>query len=403
MWDEACDYNAVRELRVKTTAYLGVGAIDKLDDILAQLRREGVSALLCVTGGHAYKATGAWDKLEAAAARQGMTLALYNKVTPNPTTDSVDEAAALGRARGVGAVLAIGGGSPIDCAKSAAIMLAYPDKTAEELYCFRFTPEKALPIVAVNLTHGTGSEVNRFAVATVTKLNYKPAIAYDCIYPRYAIDDPALMAALAPDQTRYVSIDAVNHVIEAATSTVSNPLAVLLARETIRLVHAWLPKALADPANLRARYELCFAALQAGVAFDNGLLHFTHALEHPLSAVCPQLAHGLGLAVLLPAVIQECYPARPGLLAHILQPLAPNLKGVPAEAREAARAVEAWLAEVGVPQKLEDIGVQEADVSRFCDLVEQTPSLGLLLSVAPVKASRERVARIYATSLRPLA
>jgi alcohol dehydrogenase len=139
------------------------------------------------------------------------------------------------------------------------------------------------------------------------------------------------------------------------------------------------------------------------VAFDNGLLHFTHALEHPLSAVCPQLAHGLGLAVLLPAVIQECYPARPGLLAHILQPLAPNLKGVPAEAREAARAVEAWLAEVGVPQKLEDIGVQEADVPRFCDLVEQTPSLGLLLSVAPVKASRERVARIYATSLRPLA
>jgi len=211
------------------------------------------------------------------------------------------------------------------------------------------------------------------------------------------------MAALAPDQTRYVSIDAVNHVIEAATSTVSNPLAVLLACETIRLVHTWLPKALENPANLRARYELCFAALQAGVAFDNGLLHFTHALEHPLSAVCPQLAHGLGLAVLLPAVILECYPARPGLLAHILQPLAPDLQGVPAEAHEAARAVEAWLAAVGVPQKLEDIGVQETDVPRFCDLVEQTPSLSLLLSVAPVKASRERVARIYTTSLRPLA
>ena len=110
MWDEACDYNAVRELRVKTTAYLGVGAIDKLDDILAQFRQEGINALLCVTGGHAYKVTGAWDKLEAAASRQGMALALYNKVTPNPTTDSVDEATALGRARGVGAVLAIGWG-----------------------------------------------------------------------------------------------------------------------------------------------------------------------------------------------------------------------------------------------------------------------------------------------------
>ena len=102
----------------------------------------------------------------------------------------------MGRAVNAGAVLAIGGGSPIDCGKSAAILLANPGKTGDDLYCYRFTPQTALPVIAVNLTHGTGSEVNRFAVATVTKLNYKPAIAYDCIYPRYAIDDPALMSDL---------------------------------------------------------------------------------------------------------------------------------------------------------------------------------------------------------------
>ena len=121
--------------------------------------------------------------MEAAAARHRIRLALYNKVTPNPTTESVDEAAALGRAVNAEAVLAIGGGSPIDCGKSAAILLANPGKTGEDLYCFRFTPTTALPVIAINLTHGTGSEVNRFAVATVTRLNYKPAIAYDCIYP----------------------------------------------------------------------------------------------------------------------------------------------------------------------------------------------------------------------------
>lgn len=164
--------------------------------------------------------------------------------------------------------------------------------------------------------------MNRFAVATVTELNYKPAIAYDCLYPRYAIDDPALMTGLSPEQTLYVSIDAVNHVLEAATTTVSNPFAVLLAKQTIRLVHDYLPKAMSDPKNLKARYQLTFAALLAGVSFDNGLLHFTHALEHPLSAVQPNLTHGLGLAVLLPAVIKEIYPARPGVLAHILEPLA---------------------------------------------------------------------------------
>lgn len=403
MWDEASDYMNVREIRVRTTAYLGVGAIEKIDDILAQLKTEGVAAVLCVCGGHSYKVTGAWDKVTAAAARHGITLALYDRVTPNPTTASVDEAAAMGRAAKAGAVLAIGGGSPIDCGKSAAILLANPGKTGDDLYCFRFTPQKALPLIAINLTHGTGSEVNRFAVATVTSLNYKPAIAYDCIYPRYAIDDPALMTGLSAEQTRYVSIDAVNHVIEAATTTVTNPFAITLAAETIRLVHAWLPAALADPSDLKARYELCYAAMQAGVAFDNGMLHFTHALEHPLSAVSPNLAHGLGLAVLLPSVILECYPARPDVLAHILAPLAPGLKGLPEEAPQAAKAVEAWLRSVGVPQKLADLGIQAADVDKFCDLVEQTPSLGLLLSVAPVAGTRERVARIYTSSLTPMA
>ena len=403
MWNQAEDYNTVREIRVKTTTYLGVGAIDKIDDILAQLKSEGINAVLCVCGGRSYKITGAWDKVEAAAQKHGITLALYNRVTPNPTTDSVDEAAALGREANVGAVLAIGGGSPIDCGKSAAILLANPGKTGDDLYCYRFTPQTALPIIAINLTHGTGSEVNRFAVATVTKLNYKPAIAYDCIYPRYAIDDPALMTGLSPDQTRYVSIDAINHVVEAATTTVTNPLAISLAAETIRLVHQWLPAVLANPADLKARHQLCYAAMQAGVAFDNGLLHFTHALEHPLSAVSPDLSHGLGLAVLLPAVILECYPACPDVLAHILAPMAPDLKGLPEEAPKAAKAVEKWLASVGVPQKLEDIGVTAQDIEKFCDLVEQTPSLGLLISVAPVAGTRERVARIYTNSLKPLA
>ena len=403
MWDESCDYDVVREIRVKTTAYIGVGAINKIDDILARMKQEGIASILCVSGGRSYKATGAWDKVEAAAKKHGITLALYNRVTPNPSTDSVDEAAEMGRAINAGAVICIGGGSPIDCGKSAAILLANPGKSGEDLYCFRFTPEKALPIIAINLTHGTGSEVNRFAVATVTRLNYKPAIAYDCIYPCFAIDDPALMTGLSLDQTRYVSIDAVNHVVEAATTTVSNPLAVNLARDTIRLVHNWLPIALENPTDLKARYALCFAALEAGVAFDNGLLHFTHALEHPLSAVSHDLSHGLGLAALLPAVIKECYPARSGVLAHILEPIVPGLAGVPEEAYKVAKAVEQWLFGLGVTQKLVDLGVKESDVVTFCDLVEQTPSLGLLLSVAPVKATREIVARIYTNSLRPMA
>ena len=113
--------------------------------------------------------------------------------------------------------------------------------------------------------------------------------------------------------------------------------------------------------------------------------------------------NNIGYLYLLPAVILECYPARPDVLAHILKPLAPQLKGAPEEASVAAKAVEQWLISLGVTQKLTDLGIQAADIDKFCDLVEQTPSLGLLLSVAPVEGSRERVARIYTNSLSPLA
>ena len=129
----------------------------------------------------------------------------------------------------------------------------------------------------------------------------------------------------------------------------------------------------------------------------------SRSIQHRIAYLSLSVCWGLGLAVLLPAVILECYPARPDVLAHILAPLAPGLKGLPEEAPQAAKAVEQWLASVGVPQKLEDIGVTAADVDKFCDLVEQTPSLGLLISVAPVEGTRERVARIYNNSLKPMA
>lgn len=402
MWDESVVVNEVKEIRTKTTAFLGVGAIAKMDFIAGELKAKGISHVLCVTGGRSYKLTGAWTHVTTACEKHGIGITLYDKVTPNPTTDAIDEAAALGREAGAGAVIAIGGGSPIDAGKSAAILMANPGKTGEELYSGAFAPTVALPVVVVNLTHGTGSEVNRFAVATITRQNYKPAIAFDCIYPFYSIDDPGLMTKLSPDQTRYVSIDAVNHVIEAATSATANPLSILLARETVRLVALYLPRALADAEDLQARYCLTYASMIAGTAFDNGLLHYTHALEHPLSAIKPELAHGLGLAMILPAVIEVCYAASPRTLAHILEPLVPGLTGDPVEARAAAMGVERWLFSVGVADKLSDEGFHEADIERLTALAEETPSLGLLLSVAPVKATPDLIASIYRASLKPM-
>ena len=402
MWDEYFDTNTVSEIRLKTTVYFGPGAIAKIDGIIETLKARGVNQVLCMTGGRSYKLTGAYDYVESACKKHGVGITLYNKVTPNPTTTSIDEAASLAKKDGATAVIGIGGGSPIDAGKSVAVLLAYPGRTAEELYTFKFIPEHAVPLIAINLTHGTGTEVDRFAVATIPHLNFKPAIAYDSIYPLYSIDDPALMTKLAPNQTRYVSIDAVNHVVEAATSIAANPLSIAFAAETIRLVAKYLPKAIENPEDIKARYALLYASMVAGSGFDNGLLHFTHALEHPLSGMKPELTHGLGLSILLPAVILECYPARPKVFAEILAPLVPGLKGEPDEAYVAASGVEKWLASVGVPEKLKDVGFTEKDIEPLVKLTFETPSLSGLLGVAPVEGTPERVKRIYTNSLKPM-
>ena len=401
MWEKDVDIRQIQEIRVKTNVFFGVGAITKIEDIAKDLKSKGIDKVIVVSGRGAYKVTGAWDYVEKALNNNGIGYINYAKVTPNPTTAAIDEAVTEVKAFGAKAVIAIGGGSPIDTGKSVAILLEYPEKTAAQLYEFEFTPEKAAPIVAINLTHGTGTEVNRFAVATNLEKNFKPAIAYDCIYPSYSIDDPQLMTKLSLNQTLYTSIDAVNHVVEGATSTVASPYSITLAKETIRLVAKYLPKAAADLENPEYRYYLLYASLLGGVGFDNGLLHYTHALEHPLSAVKPELSHGLGLAMLLPAVIKTIYPAKAATLADILEPIAPGLKGTPDEAEKAAELVEKWLADVGVPQKLTDDGFCEADVDKLVNLCFTTPSLDGLLGIAPVKATKEVVKQIYEDSMKP--
>ncbi|MHB8062249.1 MAG: iron-containing alcohol dehydrogenase [Ruminiclostridium sp.] len=399
MWENKIDINQVVEIRTKTTAFFGVGAINKMADVAVNLVAKGIKKVIVMTGKGSHIKTGAWDITKKALETNGIEYLLFSKVTPNPTVGQVDEATAEAKSFGAQAVIAIGGGSPIDAAKSVAILIANPTKNATELYELKFAPDVAAPIVAINLTHGTGTEVNRFAVVSIPEKEYKPAIAYDCIYPLFAIDDPALMTKLPAEQTLYVSVDAVNHVVEASTSIVTNPLAILLAKETIRLVAKYLPKAIKEPENLTARYFLLYASLIAGTSFDNGLLHFTHALEHPLSAVKPDLSHGLGLSMLLPAVVKEIYPVSGEVLAEIFEPILPGLKGTADEADKVFEGIKKWQNDIGIKSHLKDEGFDESVIEKLVDLAFETPGLAGLLAIAPVKASREAVRNIYVNSL----
>ncbi|MCL2637788.1 MAG: iron-containing alcohol dehydrogenase [Oscillospiraceae bacterium] len=397
-WENKININSISTIICGSRVFLGVGAIEKIDFIAEQLKARGIDSVIAMTGKAAYETTGAWGYVTKALGKHGIRYVLYNKVQPNPETQQVDEAVKIARDAGAKAVIAIGGGSPIDAGKSAAILLEYPDKNCQDLYEAKFAAEKAVPIIAINLTHGTGTEANRFAVVTIPEKEYKPAIAYDCIYPLFSIDDPALMTGLPANQTRYVSIDAVNHVVEAATTVLNNPFSITLAKETMRLVAKYLPIALADSKNLTARYFLTYAAMIAGTSFDNGLLHFTHALEHPLSGIKTDLTHGLGLAILLPAVIKEIYPASGVILADVLSDIIPGLTGDAGEAEKAAQGMRDWLKSVGVTETLADVGFTKADVPKLVQLAFDTPGLAGLLGCAPVASDKDAVQRIYENS-----
>ncbi len=390
------------ELRCRSIDYLGKGAINKFKDIMKALSEEGIKRVGIVTGKSSYKKSGAWDVVEPTLKELNIEYEHYDGASSNPTVDQVDEGCKLLSKIDPQLIIGIGGGSPLDTAKSIAIMLKYPDKNARQLYKGEFTPKKAVPLVLINLTHGTGTEVNRFAVATIPEENYKPAIAYDCIYPVYAIDDPELTLNLSLDQIRYVTVDALNHVTEAATTTVTSPFAIMLAKETVKNIAEHLPDALKDPKDIEARYYLHYASATAGMSFDCALLHITHALEHTISAFKPEVAHGLGLAIILPAVLKVIYPAAAETLAEVYKPIVPDLKGDPKEADIIAKKTEEWLFSVGITQKLSDLGFSEEDVPKFVKNVRECPGMDALLSLAPIEVTDEIIAQIYRESLTPL-
>jgi alcohol dehydrogenase class IV len=399
-WEEKVDIRKVFKLQpARPITYFGVGAIEKTDEIAKELKGKGIDKLLVVTGKAGYKTSGAWEPTERALKGNGIEYSLYDKARPNPTYANCDEAAELGKGMGAKAVMGIGGGSPIDTAKTAAVLLEYADRYAQDFYEKGIIIERAAPIIAINTTHGTGSEVDSLAIAQ-SDGGYKPGIWYDPIFPTYSIEDPALTKTLPLKHTIATSVDALNHATEAATTTTTNPYSISMAKEAVRLVSKYLPLALVEPENLTARYWLQYASAIAGISFDIAKLHITHVLQHSMSALNPKVTHGIGLGILLPSVIEFIYPAVPEVLSAIYYQIVPELEGVPGEAEYAAKKVEEWLFSVGCTQKLTDY-FTEKDIPSLTKTSINTP-MAVLLAIAPIKATEGVIRKIYEDSLTPM-
>ncbi|MEL7640713.1 MAG: iron-containing alcohol dehydrogenase [Solidesulfovibrio sp.] len=396
-WEKKIDIRKVFLLQpTRPTTYFGVGAVAKVGDILASLAAKGVDKVLVVTDAIAYQASGAWKTVKPALDAH-VAWKHYDKVRPNPTYANCEEAAGLGTDFGAKAILAIGGGSAMDTAKTAAVLMQHPGKKSVDFYEKGEAITGAVPLVLINTSHGTGSECDAFAVAQSDGED-KPAINSPHIYATYTIEDPQLTATMPTKQTISTSIDAVNHALEAATTITTTPYSIGLARDAIRLVATYLPTAVVEPGNLTARYWLMYASAIAGISFDLGFLHITHAMEHAMSTLNVSVTHGDGLGILMPAMVQEIYPAVPEVVAALFEPIIPGLKGVPGETDFVVEKLRQWCHGVGQSTSMAGY-YTEADIPALTKTTMASSLSKMLLPLAPIPVTEDVVARIFRNSL----
>ena len=344
----------------------------------------GKKALL-VTGASSARKSGLYDRVREALEAEGITTALYDRARPNPlTTDAVDGAHFL-KENGCDFVVALGGGSVIDCAKGIAFCAVNGDDIDEYIYG-RKASDQALPIVAVPTTCGTGSEGNGFAVLTNPENGDKKSLRCASIAPKVAIVDPENMMTMPTKVLASVGYDALCHLMEAYTANSAEPLTDALCLYAMPLIVRNLPAACEDPTDKEAFGKLAIAATIGGMVIGQAGVTLAHAMEHPLSGL-KNITHGRGLAVLSPYVIEETYRGNRYKFGNIAR----ILGGMTAE--DAAPLLRAFSDRLGLENSLKALGFAESDIPWLTENCQKVSAANLMNT--PTKVDADMIARIY--------
>ena len=352
----------------KPAAHFDKGAIKQLPSIV---RETGADAVMIVTDA-ALARTPVIGTVTYELAEAEIPVHVFTGVHPNPTTDDLAAGAAalaeMGAAEADGkrvALVAVGGGSPIDAAKGIALAAVNPQRGRELDYRNHFDVA-ALPIVAVPTTAGTGAETNAFGVVTDPETHRKFYVGHATSMPAAAILDPELTVGLPPSVTAATGMDALTHALESYLSVNHNSWSDGIALQVITMVSANLPRAVEDGKDLDARSQLLLAAHMAGVAMANTGLGVCHAIGHSLGGRW-NIAHGVTLTMVLPGVLRFNLPVRTERTADIAFALGVGDTHADAD-RNAAAAIDA-VAElrerVGLTKRLADFGITSADYAQI--------------------------------------
>jgi alcohol dehydrogenase class IV len=296
---------------------------------------------------------------QAALLAAGLTVTLFSDVSTNPTTVSVEQAVKLVKVDNLEAVIALGGGSPIDVAKAAAMLATNGGSYADYQWGGRPITKPGLPLLAIPTTAGTGSEVSKVAVIVDPANPFKKGVLSPHMFARAAILDPELTLALPPHLTAATGIDAFTHALEAFVGRRANPYTDLLALESLRLIWSTLPQVVAHGDDVAARASMLLASLWAGTAMDHAGLGLIHALSGPLTSSL-HLHHGLANAIITPWVLRFNLPQIRSEQVETLKKIF-GLKATAAD-EALATAVADFIASLGLPIRLGGLGVSRAGI-----------------------------------------
>ena len=266
------------------------------------LEREGKRHALIVTDKNLYK-IGICNSLQSALSERGIAYSVYSDTVANPTTANCEECAKLYKSDGCDCLIAVGGGSAMDCAKGAGALIIKPHKTLEDMRGVLKVFGRLPLFIAVPTTAGTGSETTIAAVITDAVTRDKFTIISFCLAPHYAILDPEMTVGLPPAVTATTGMDALTHAVEAYIGRSTTKLTRYMAVEAVSAIRANLYTAYSDGQNRQARRRMQYAAYCAGLAFTISYVGYVHAVAHSLGGKY-NTPHGLANAVILPYVLR---------------------------------------------------------------------------------------------------
>lgn len=355
--------SAIKRIILNEMSYYGAGSRSVLAD---EIKKRGLKKIFVVTDKDLLK-FGVVEKVTTFLDAAKIEYTIFSNVKQNPTVDQVKEGVVAFSTSGADAIVAIGGGSPIDTAKAIGIISNNPEfADVVSLEGVADTRNKSIPIIALPTTAGTAAEVTINYVITDEK-NVKKMVCVDPnVIPVLSIVDAELMLSLPPSLTAATGMDALTHAIEGYITKGAWEMSDMFELKAIEMIAKHLPVVVKNPSDVVARDGMAVAQYIAGMGFSNVGLGLVHGMAHPLGAYY-DIPHGVANALLLPIVME--YNTESSIAKYVDIARAMGIKvdhlSLADAAQAAVDAVKSLAVEVGIPEKLQLLNVKEEDLERL--------------------------------------